>query len=126
MRKKTYPSDVSREQFEKIRPLLERARRRTKPRTVDLYEVFCGVLYLLRTGSQWRALPNDFPKWRTVHSYFSKWSEVGEDGISLLEQALKKTGWPGPRETGAQRVLHVIDRGRTEREERRHSGSEGL
>ena len=61
----------------------------TKPRTVDLYEVFCAVLYLLRTGCQWRALPSDFPKWRTVHSYFAKWSEPGQDGMSLLEQALK-------------------------------------
>jgi transposase len=83
---------VSREQFEEIRALLESARKRTKPRTVDLYEVWCGVLYLLRTGCQWRALPKDFPKWRTVHSYFAQWSEVGEDGTSLLERALKKSG----------------------------------
>ncbi len=67
-----YPSDMSREQFETIKPLLEGARKKTKPRTVDLYEVFCAVLYLLRTGCQWRALPSDFPKWRTVHSYFAQ------------------------------------------------------
>ena len=41
----SYPSDISREQFARILPLLESARRRTKPRTVDLYDVFCGVLY---------------------------------------------------------------------------------
>ncbi|NJM32853.1 MAG: transposase, partial [Limnobacter sp.] len=58
MKKKKYPSDLSVDQFEKIRPLLEQARRKTKPRTVDLYEVFCAVLYLLRTGCQWRALPS--------------------------------------------------------------------
>lgn len=90
MRTKRYPSDISREQFGQLLPLLEQARRKTKPRTVDLYEVFCAVLYLLRTGCQWRALPSDFPKWRTVHSYFAKWSEPGQDGVSLLEQALKK------------------------------------
>jgi len=50
MRKKTYPSDVSREQFGQILPILEQARKRTKLRTVDLYEVWCAVLYLLRTG----------------------------------------------------------------------------
>ena len=46
----SYPSDISREQFVRILPTLESARRRTKPRTVDLYDVFCGVLYLLKSG----------------------------------------------------------------------------
>ena len=123
--RKAYPSDIKREQFEVIRPLLESARRKTAPRKVDLYEVFCAVLYLLRTGCQWRALPSDFPKWRTVHSYFAIWSEPREGG-SLLEQALKKSGWRGPRETGAQRLQHALDRGRTERQEHGHSGAQGL
>ena len=57
-----YPSDISREQFARIQPLLEGARKKTKPRTVDLYDVFCGILYTLRTGCQWRALPSDFSK----------------------------------------------------------------
>ncbi len=113
-----YPSDVSREQFEKVRPLLESARKKTAPRRVDLYDVFCAVLYLLRTGCQWRALPGDFPKWRTVHAYFQIWSEETPEGGSLLQQALKRTRWRGPRETGAQRMQRVLDRGRAEREER--------
>ncbi|WP_434802638.1 IS5 family transposase [Paracidovorax konjaci] len=71
--------------------MLESARKKTKPRTVDLYEVWCAVLYLLRTGCQWRALPSDLPNWRTVHSYFAKWSLPDEQGVSLLEQALKKS-----------------------------------
>jgi transposase len=123
--RKVYPSDIKREQFEVIRPLLESARKKTAPRRVDLYEVFCAVLYLLRTGCQWRALPSDFPKWRTVHSYFAIWSEPREDG-SLLEQALKKSSWRGPRETGAQRLQRVLDHRRTEREEHGPSGLEGL
>ncbi len=123
--RKGYPSDIKREQFDVIRPLLESARRKTAPRRVDLYEVFCAVLYLLRTGCQWRALPSDFPKWRTVHSYFAIWSEPREGG-SLLEQALKKTGWRGPRETKSQRMQRVLDHRRAEREERGHGGLEGL
>ena len=82
MRNQSYPSDISRERFESIRPMLENARKQTRPRTVDLYEAFCAVLYLLRTGCQWRALPADFPKWRTVHAYFMIWSEVDEEGKS--------------------------------------------
>jgi hypothetical protein len=71
-----YPSDISREQFEQIRSLLESARKKTALRKVDLYEVFCAV-----------------------HSYFTIWSEAGEEG-SLLERALKKSGGRRPGETG--------------------------
>ena len=123
--RKSYPSDISREQFEVIKPLLESARRKTSPRRVDLYEVFCAVLYLLRSGCQWRMLPDDFPKWRTVHSYFAIWSEPLEGG-SLLEQALKKSGWRGPRETGGQRLQHALDHRRAKRKEHRYSSLEGL
>ena len=123
--RKSYPSDISREQFEIIRPLLESARKKTAPRTGELYEVFCAVLYLLRSGCQWRMLPEEFPKWRTVHSYFAIWSEPRQGG-SLLEQALKKSDWRGPRETGAQRMQRALDRGRAEREEHGHSGLQGL
>ena len=90
MNRKTYPSDISREQFAPLLPLLESARKHTAPRQVDLYDVFCAILYLQRTGCSWRALPGDFPKWRTVHSYFQRWTEPRESGISILEEALKK------------------------------------
>ncbi len=91
---KTYPSDISREVFErKVFPVLQKARKRTKPTTVDLYEVFNGVLYTLKSGCQWRMLPSDFPKWRTCYDYWQKWSARGTDGQSLLEEALKKCGW---------------------------------
>ena len=87
----SYPSDISREQFARILPTLESVRRRTKPRTVDLYDVFCGVLYLLKSGCQWRMLPADFPDWRTCYKYFRQWSErPGPDEDSILEQVLKK------------------------------------
>ena len=51
MTRKPYPSDISREKFSEIEPLLRSVRRSTKPIELDLYEVFCAVLYLLRTGS---------------------------------------------------------------------------
>ena len=108
--RKNYPSDISREAFEEIRPLLKGVRKQTKPRTVDLYDVFCAVLYLLKSACQWRMLPSDFPKWRTVHAYFAKWSEVDHNGISVLEYALKKSSWKGPRQTGAQRRSELFNR----------------
>lgn len=123
--RKSYPSDISREQFDAILPLLESARKKTSPRRVDLYEVFCAVLYLLRSGCQWRMIPEEFPKWRTVHSYFAIWSEPREGG-SLLEQALKKSGWRGPRTTGAQRQHYALDTGRAKRQEHGYGGLERL
>lgn len=113
---KTYPSDVSREQFEIIRPTLEAARVKTKPRRVDLYKVFCGVLYVLRGGIQWRMVPKDFPKWRTVYNYWQIWDEpiakhraaiapvhqplspeATSDPTTTLDVVLKKIGWHHPK-----------------------------
>ena len=74
-----YPSDISQKQFEAIRPLLESAKKRTKPRLIDLYKVFCAILYVLKIGSQWRMLPHDFPVWQTVYSYFRIWKKKPTD-----------------------------------------------
>jgi transposase len=93
--RQSYPSDISLKQFEQIRPILEQARKKTRPREVDLHHVFCAVLYVLKSGCQWRMLPKDFPKWRTCHQYFLQWSEERENGLSLLEESLKKCGWRG-------------------------------
>lgn len=63
MNKKAYSSDISRTQFTPpFLPLLESARNRTAPRKVDLYDLFCAILYLLRNGCAWRALLGDFSK----------------------------------------------------------------
>jgi transposase len=106
--KRLYPSDVTYEQFSAILPLLESARKKTKPRTVDLYEVFCGVLYVLKSGCQWRMIPHDFPKWRTCYAYWQMWSTPQEQAPSVLEQALKKMCWRGPKKPWAQRYPHSM------------------
>ncbi len=91
-----YPSDISREQFAEIEPLLLSARKKTAPRRLDLYDVFCAVLYLLKTACQWRQLPHDFPKWRSIHAYFQIWCERANGQPSLFEQALKKISNASP------------------------------
>lgn len=101
--RKAYPSDISREQFEKIRPLLENARKKTRPRIIDLYDAFCGVLYVLKSGCQWRMLPSDFPKWRSVHAYFQIWGKQGKEGESLLQKILKKMCWRGSHQQWSER-----------------------
>ena len=85
-----YPSDISREQFEVIRPKLEGFRRKTKPRVLDLYDVFCGMLYVLKSGCQWRMLPADYPPPHTVYTYFRQWAaKPFTDRPSLLESLLQ-------------------------------------
>lgn len=119
--RKQYPSDISREQFAIILPTLEMARKRTKPRTVDVYEVFCGVLYVLKSGCQWRMLPSDFPTWRTCYEYFRKWSAKRPGNArSLLEEALKKCGWRGEAKPWSERENQFPHRGRAKREEYGH------
>ena len=82
------PSGITREQFARILPLLEPARRRrAKPRTADLYGVFCGVLRLLKSGCQWRMLPGGFPDWRACCKYFRQWSgRPGPEEESIPER----------------------------------------
>src|SRR5262245_21417309 len=43
----------------------------------DLRGVSNGILYLLKTGCQWRMLPGEFGKWNTLYSYFTRWRRAG-------------------------------------------------
>jgi len=101
---KSYPSDISREQFSKIQSILESARKKTRPRRSDLYHIFCGVLYVLKSGCQWRMLPKEYPKWELCYYYFSLWKKkVSEKNDSVLEKVLKKIGWRGPTKQWSER-----------------------
>lgn len=61
-----YPSDITREQFALIQQDLETVKKTMRPRKIDIYEVFCTILYLLKNACTWRALPHDFPDYRYV------------------------------------------------------------
>lgn len=87
-----YPSDITREQFEIIRKDLENAKKRTRPRKVDLYDVFCAILYLNKGGIQGRMLPSNFPNWKLVYYYFTVWTQKDEYGNTILDTVLKKIG----------------------------------
>jgi transposase len=68
-------------------------------------EKFAEIELLLRTGCQWRFLPNDFPKWPTVYAYFMKWSQPDQYGVSALEQALKNQVSTARTKTPLQRGI---------------------
>ena len=95
MPRATYPSDITLEQFEIIRPHLEKFKKITKPRQLELYDIFCATLYVLKSACQRRMLPSDYPKWGTVYSYFRQWNQTPalapgetEGKPSLLEKLL--------------------------------------
>jgi transposase len=88
--RKEYPSDITREQFREIEADLAAAKKETRPRKYDLYNIFCALLYVLREGCRWRSLPHDFPQWQNVYYHFRMWKEAGEDGESLLDKVLRK------------------------------------
>ena len=82
--RKQYKSDITREQYELIRPLLESV----TVHDIDLYDCFCAVLYLLTTAAQWENLPGDFPNHNTVYHYLHLWTSPGEDGVTILAKCL--------------------------------------
>lgn len=64
-------------------------------RTVDMREVFNGILYLNRTGCSWRHLPHEFPPGGTVHFYYRRFRLDGAWELihdKLREKVRRKAG----------------------------------
>ena len=72
-----YPSDLTNDEWALVAPLIPPAKRGGAKRTVDVREVMNGIMYILSTGCQWRALPKDLPPRSTVHDYLDLWSYDG-------------------------------------------------
>ena len=72
-----YPSDLTDEEWGLVEPEIGPAKRGGNKRTVDLREVVNGLMYVLSTGCQWRAIPKDLPPRSTVHDYLDLWDYDG-------------------------------------------------
>lgn len=77
MRKRSYPSDISDEEWKVLEPLIPQEKPGGRPRTTNMREVINAIWYILRSGCQWRMLPHEFPPWSTVWSYFRIWRKTG-------------------------------------------------
>jgi putative transposase len=73
---KTYPSDVTDEQWAALEPLIPPSHG-GRPRTIDLRPIINGIFYRNKAGCQWRMLPKEFGPWETVYYYFAKWRDDG-------------------------------------------------
>src|SRR4051812_41754100 len=76
MRTSKYPSDVTDAQWRLIARLIP-VYPGGRPRKTNLRDVVDAILYVLRTGCQWRFLPKDFPPKSTVWRYFDEWRHNG-------------------------------------------------
>jgi len=76
-KRKTYPSDVSDEEWSFVAPYLTLMPLEAAQRTHDLREVFNALRYIVRGGIPWRMLPNDLPPWYTVYQQSQRWLAAG-------------------------------------------------
>lgn len=77
MNRETYPSDVSDDEWAFMAPYLTLMREDAPQREHSLREVFNGLRYIVRTGMQWRMMPNDLPPWHTVYQQMQRWIKAG-------------------------------------------------
>ena len=93
--RKAYPSDLNDAEWALIEPLLPVPSRIGRKRRHERRELINAMMYILRTGCQWRALPHEFPPWTTVRTEYDKlrrrgtWEKVND---ALREQMRKKQG----------------------------------
>ena len=82
-----YPIDLTDAQWALIEPVLPAREGAGRPTTVNLRRVIDALLYLNRTGCQWRMIPTDFPPSGTVRYYFDKW--IADGTLLDLHDALR-------------------------------------
>jgi transposase len=72
-----YPSDLTDDEWKLVESLIPPGKRGGGKRTVIMREVVNGLMYVLSTGCQWRAIPKDLPPKSTVYEYFDLWTYDG-------------------------------------------------
>src|SRR6516225_1418319 len=90
-----YASDLTDAEWTLIEPQMPAAKPLGRPRETELRAVLDAILYIARTGCQWRMLPKDFPPFTTVQGYFYDWRDNGlfeEINFALLLQAREAAG----------------------------------
>ena len=77
MARKPYPSDVTDEEWDFVAPYLTLMTEDAPQREHDLREVFNAMRWVVRTGAQWRFMPNDLPPWEAVYQQSQRWVSSG-------------------------------------------------
>src|SRR3954469_13491223 len=88
MRMHHYPSDLTDDQWALIEPHLPAEADFGRPRKTAMRDVVDAILYILRSGCQWRYLPKDFPPKSTVWRYYDAWRHNGT--LDRIHDALRR------------------------------------
>jgi len=72
-----YPSDLTDAEWALIQPHFRPGDRRGSACLHPRKQIVDAILYVVKSGCQWRMLPNDFPNWKTVYHHFSRWNKSG-------------------------------------------------
>jgi transposase len=103
MIRQAYPSDVSDDEWAFVAPYLTLMKEDAPQREHSLREVFNGLRYIVRTGAQWRMMPNDLPPWYTVYQQSQRWLDAGvfEDLVRDLRMLLREIADRNPQPRAA-------------------------
>lgn len=94
-KRKPYPTDLTDKQWEIIAPLIPPPKWGGRPRETDMREIVNAVIYVVKSGCDWRMVPHDFPQWDLVYHYFRDWKNDGtwkKIHDSLRGKVRKKAG----------------------------------
>lgn len=69
----SYPTDLTDAQWRILEPLVPAVQVGGRPADHLRRDIVNAILYVLRSGCQWRMLPHDLPPWQTVYAYFRTW-----------------------------------------------------
>ncbi len=101
--RKSYPCDVSDDEWAFVAPYLTLMTQDAPQREHPLREVFNGARWIVRTGAQWRMMPNDLPPWFTVYQQTQRWLRAGsfESLVHDLRELLRIAQGRKPQPTAA-------------------------
>jgi transposase len=77
MERKSYPSDVSDDEWAFVVSYLTLMTEDATQRTHSLREVFNALRWIVRAGAPWRMLPSDLPPWEAVYQQAQRWLKAG-------------------------------------------------
>jgi putative transposase len=102
-----YLSDLTDEQWSVVEPIVtykteDELYKGGRPRTVDLRTIVNALLYMDRTGVQWRYVPSDLPPSGTIRYYFDKWTWDGtwEAINTAIRELIRVQDGRAPQPTG--------------------------